>query len=233
MKSIIITTALLLIQSFGFAQKNFIDQNYITVFGKAEMEITPDEIYITFLINEDDKKGKVSVEKQEAELYKELKKINIDINKSLKVQRFNSDYQKFLLKKDDVIKTKKYELMAHTTTDLEKIFEILEKLEISNAYISKIDHSEIEKYRKEVKINAIKAAKAKADYLTSSIGQSIGNAIHIQEMNNEVSSVFGGQVHGLLSNTYAREYAAESSLDKPEFSNIVIKEIMQVNFTIK
>lgn len=233
MKNIIITTALLLIQNFGFAQKNFIDQNYITVFGKAEMEITPDEIYITFLINEDDKKGKVSVEKQEAKLFNELKKINIDINKSLKVQRFNSDYQKFLLKKDDVIKTKKYELMVHSTTELEKIFKILEKLEISNAYISKIAHSEIEKYRKEVKINAIKAAKSKAEYLTSSIGQSIGNAIHIQEMNNEISSALDGQVHGLLSNTYARGYKAESLIEKPEFSNIIIKETMQVNFTIK
>lgn len=233
MKTIIITTTLFLIQNFGFAQKNFIDQNYITVFGKAEMEITPDEIYISFIINEDDKKGKVSVEKQEAELYKELKKINIDINKSLKVQRFNSDYQKSLLKKDDVIKTKNYELMAHTTTELEKVFKILEKLEISNAYISKVDHSEIEKYRKEVKINAIKAAKAKAEYLTSAIGQSIGSAIHIQEMNNETSSPLEGQVHGLLSNTYARGYAAESFVDMPEFSNIVIKETMQVNFTIK
>lgn len=233
MKNIIITTAVLLIQNFGFAQKNFIDQNYITVFGKAEMEITPDEIYITFLINEDDKKGKVSVEKQETELLNELKKINIDINKSLKIQRFNSDYQKFLLKKDDVIKTKNYELMAHNTTELEKIFKILEKLEISNAYISKIDHSEIEKYRRDVKINAIKAAKSKAEYLTSSIGQSIGNAIHIQEMNNETSNPLEGQVHGLLSNTYAIGYAPESSLNKPEFSNIIIKETIQVNFSIK
>ncbi len=44
-----------------------------------------------------------------------------------------------------------------------------------------MDNSEIEKYRKEVKIKAMKAAKDKADYLLNAIGERTGKPIYIQE----------------------------------------------------
>ena len=43
-------------------QKNFIDQPYLEVTGKAELEVTPDEIYLSIRINEGDNKAKQSVE---------------------------------------------------------------------------------------------------------------------------------------------------------------------------
>jgi uncharacterized protein YggE len=50
-----------------------------------------------------------------------------------------------------------------------------------NADISRVAHSEIEKYRKEVKIIAVKAAKEKAGYLLEAIGESVGKPLMIQE----------------------------------------------------
>ena len=50
------------ISSFAqIGEKNFIDKNYIEVTGKAEMEFTPDKIYIQLLLNEKDAKAKNSV----------------------------------------------------------------------------------------------------------------------------------------------------------------------------
>ncbi len=51
----LITCSALIAQTGG---KNFIDQNYIEVTGKAEMEILPDEVYLRILLNEKDFKGK-------------------------------------------------------------------------------------------------------------------------------------------------------------------------------
>ncbi|MBN2636674.1 MAG: SIMPL domain-containing protein, partial [Prolixibacteraceae bacterium] len=62
----------------------------------------------------------------------------------------------------------------------------LETLGLSNIAIEKVDHSEIEKLKTEVKINAIKAARDKADALTNAIGQNTRKAIYIQEINNQM-----------------------------------------------
>ncbi|MDA3891149.1 MAG: hypothetical protein PF517_05735 [Salinivirgaceae bacterium] len=63
MRSLLIVLALIL-TLFTQAQtgtKNFIDQNYIEVTGKAELNVVPDEIFLKILISEKDTKNKISV----------------------------------------------------------------------------------------------------------------------------------------------------------------------------
>ena len=58
MRNLLLLTTILF-SSIAFAQngeKNFIDQNYIEVTGKAELEIAPDRIYIQIRLNEKDLK---------------------------------------------------------------------------------------------------------------------------------------------------------------------------------
>ena len=58
--------------------KNFIDQPFIEVRGLSEMEIIPDMIYLKVVINEQDTKGKVSLERQETQMMATLEKIGLD-----------------------------------------------------------------------------------------------------------------------------------------------------------
>ena len=52
MKKLMIAAAALLLSAPLFAQeKNFIDQPYLEVNGRAEMEVAPDEIYVRITIN--------------------------------------------------------------------------------------------------------------------------------------------------------------------------------------
>ena len=85
MKNLMVcTVAALLLFSANIVsaqEKNFIDTPYIEVTGKAEMEVVPDEIYVGITINEKDNKGKVSVDQQEQEMFKQLKEIGIDVEK--------------------------------------------------------------------------------------------------------------------------------------------------------
>ena len=67
-KTIVLAAALLIAAGASAQEKNFLDKPYIEVTGKADMEVTPDEIYVRIVINEKDNKGKVSVEQQEKAL---------------------------------------------------------------------------------------------------------------------------------------------------------------------
>jgi uncharacterized protein YggE len=67
---------------------------------------------------------------------------------------------------------------------LQKVFFEFQELGISNVFIERLEHSNIEQYRKEVKASAVKAAKEKAEILAIALNQKIGKAIYVQEADN-------------------------------------------------
>ena len=109
-KTIVLAAALLIAAGASAQEKNFLDKPYIEVTGKADMEVTPDEIYVRIVINEKDNKGKVSVEQQEKEMFRRLKAAHIDIEKDLVVQDMSSDLQTYFLRKNAILSTKTYQL---------------------------------------------------------------------------------------------------------------------------
>lgn len=178
--------ATLFISSLLVAQsgtKNFIDQNYIEVTGTAEMEIIPDEIYISILLNEADNKIKVAVATLEKQMVKKLENIGIDVSKELMVKDMNSSYKSYLISRDQIHLAKEYQLLVKDGVTASKVFKELEKLGISNMSIDKLDHSKIDEYKKEVKVQAIQAAKEKAQSLALAVDQEVGRAMYIQEQN--------------------------------------------------
>jgi uncharacterized protein len=164
--------------------KNFIDQNYIEVVGKSEMEIAPDLIYIKVNINEKDTKNKVPVTELEKSMVSTLEKLGIDVSKDLLIKDISSNFKYYLLTKNDILLTKEYQILVRDGKIASQIFIELEKIGISNVSIDRLDHSKIEQFRREVKINAITAAKSKAESLAQAINQTIGRAIYIQELDN-------------------------------------------------
>ncbi len=168
-KLIVFATLVLSSMTYGQSAKNFIDQNYIEVTGKSEMEITPDMIYLKILISENDTKNKVSVSELETKMVNALEELGIDLKKDLALKDYSSNYKFYLLGKTDIMLTKEYQLLVHDGQTVGKVFRELEELGISNITIEKLDHSKITDYRMEVKINAMKAAKEKAYLLANAI----------------------------------------------------------------
>lgn len=153
----------------------------IEVVGTGEMELVPDEIFISFTLKERfEGKTKIEIESQEKELKKRLMKLEIDL-KDLQLSDAASDYIKIKRKKSDVIASKDYILKVKTTNEIAKVFELLDEIDAFNANIQRVDHSELEKYKNEVKMLAIKAAKVKATNLLTAIGETIGKPLLIQE----------------------------------------------------
>ena len=216
-----ITTAyvalFLLFSSFSFSQsgqKNFIDQPYIEVTGTFETEIIPNEIYLKITLDENDKKGRISVEKQENQMLSKLRALNIDLKKNLSVLDFDGYYKKMFLATNEVVKIKSYQLMVTDGKTLGEVYRALDEIDISNISIIRVSHSEIEKYKRETKLKALNVAKEKANDYAAAIGQTIGKALFIRENQNNS--------YANTSNLLIRGYASESKKDKIENLNFKV-----------
>ena len=219
----------------GFAQtgeKNFIDQNYIEVTGKAELEIIPDLIYLKIALSDRDNKDKQPLPEIEKKMIATLSEIGINVNKDLSLMDFASDLKSYWLK-SNVSLTKQYQLVVHDTKTLQSIFVEFQKLGISNVSIVKLDHSKMEQYRKDVKVSAIKAAKEKAELLAVALNQSIGKALYIQEVDPPLqrgmySAPSNFVMRGSLSNS-----AVNTTSTEIEFEKINVESTILVRFILR
>lgn len=231
--------AISLMTMFSYGQVNITKSEeppYIEVTGTAKKEIIPDEIYIAIIIHERYvNKEKISIEEQESKLKNAIKSLGIDLA-DLSLADANADYVKIRWQKKEVLTKKDYTLKVSNATLVGLVFAELEKLEITDAYISKVDHSKMDNLKKEVKIEAIKAAKEKADYLLAAIGEQTGKPLVIVE--NEISPVYGMEnvnVRGSRDMLYVDGVKVKSEDDDNaiQFQKIKIQSSIYVKFSIK
>lgn len=234
----LITVLFLSISAIGFAQtgeKNFIDQNYIEVTGKAELEIVPDMIYLKIVLSDKDNKDKLILSEIEKVVIDRLSAIGVDVNKDLSLMDFASNMKSYLFK-SNIVLTKQYQLIVHDSKTLQQVFYEFHKLGISSVSIEKLEHSKIEQHRKDVKVSAIKVAKEKAELLTAAIDQSIGRALYIQEADNlnpdRYSNTLNNALGGGFSKKAVYEYTEDMNSDI-ELEKIKIESTVLVRFELK
>jgi uncharacterized protein YggE len=231
---------LLSIPLLGFAQngsKNFIDQNYIEITGKAELEILPDMIYVKIVLSDKENKEKLTLPEIEKKMINTFSEIGIDVNRDLSLIDFASNLKSYWMK-SNVALTKQYQLIVHDSKTLQDVFFEFQKMGISNVSVEKTEHSEIEQYRKDVKVNAIKAAKEKAELLALAVNQSIGKALYIQEADNlnpyGVSNALQGRMAGVnVRIRGASSLSSESTIPDIEFEKIKVESTILVRFELK
>lgn len=160
----------------------------IRVIGTAEMEIVPDEIYISLTLKEYMKdKKKMAIEQLEEGLVNYLNtKVKVD-SKDIKMENLDARIvaMKRSRNKEEMI-SKSYVVKLKSTRQAVELFVAMDSLGMSSAYVSRYSHSKMEEYKKQIKINAIKAAREKADYLMAAIGQKAGKAFSVIESSGYV-----------------------------------------------
>ncbi len=201
-------------------QKNFIDQPYIEVTGQIETEIIPNEIYLNIELDENDKKGKISIEQQENQMIVVLKSLKIDVDKNFSILDFNGYYKRKFLGDDKVTKKKHYELIVNDGETLGKVYQALDRIDVSNIHITRTSHSDIEKIRRDTKLKALKAAKEKANDYAKAINQTIGRALFIQELSTNNINSLNGNANGIMIRGYSSAYGARSKEYKIQDLNI-------------
>lgn len=230
-KLLIIAFLLPLLLEAQIGEKNFIDQNYIEVTGKAEMKITPDLIYIGIVLSEGDNQDRTSIASREKKMISAFKELGIDVETDLMVKDMSSSFKNFFLKKDDVLITKEYQLIVHDAQTAAKVFSELERLNISNVNIEKLDHHRMEEFTKEVKVKAVKAAHDKAQALATAIGQSAGRALFIQELDFHTFNALR-QSNVMIENEMG-DVNAVSQEPNIDFDKIVLNYSVLCKFELK
>jgi hypothetical protein len=215
------------------------EMSVIEVVGSAEKEIVPDEIYIAITIRErENGKDKITIEKLEGDLKVALQSIGVSLD-NLSLSDANANYVRVKWSKKDVITKIEYVLKVPDALMVGKVFEKLDELKITDAGISRVSHSKLEDYKKEVRIMAIKAAKNKADYLLKAIGQETGKALQVNEqsfshkIDNSNLNIRGSRSD---ANYYYVDELKTSSIDPDrfiQFEKIKLQSAIYVKFEIK
>ena len=219
MKKLILIAAVALMALPAAAQVQEAFPSYIQVNGRAEKEITPDEFYLSVIINERDSKGKISVESQQRDM---------NVEKQLKVANLSSEF----FKKKTSVATAKYQLQLGSAAEVSKVWQALDNLGISNVSILKVSHSKIDQYKEQVRVEAMQNAKQSAQTLAQAIGQNVGKCFYIYDSNNNVMPVFYDNMAVMRSAKagYAEEAAADEPLD---FKTIKLQYNVQAKFVLE
>lgn len=213
--------------------KNFIDQPYIEVSGSADTLITPNEIYIRIILSEKDTRDRVSIEELEQKMVTALKGLGLDTEKDLTTSDMTSNFKFYLLKSKDVIKTKIYTLKVTDAVTASKVFMKLEEIGISNTSIEKVDYSDLDRLKNEMRTKAIIDAKKRAIALTQPLNQSVGVAINIIDTDNNLSQQLQGRVAGIQIRGISSFNDKYEDLPKIEFEKIKVTASVNAKFILK
>ena len=229
MKRFILAAAVALLALPAAAQVQEAFPSYIQVNGRAEREIAPDEFYLQIVINERDSKGKVSVESQQRDMIAALKRLGVNVEKQLKVANLSSEF----FKKNTSVATAKYQLQLGSSAEVGKVRQALDGLGISNVSILKVSHSQLERYKSEVRVEAMRNAKQNAATLAEAIGQTIGKCFYVYDSNNDVMPVFYNNM-AVMRSAKAFDAAEAAAGEEPlDFKTIKLQYSVQAKFVLE
>ncbi len=229
MKRFILAAAVALLALPAAAQVQEAFPSYIQVNGRAEREIAPDEFYLQIVINERDSKGKVSVESQQRDMIAALKRLGVNVEKQLKVANLSSEF----FKKNTSVATAKYQLQLGSSAEVGKVWQALDGLGISNVSILKVSHSQLERYKSEVRVEAMRNAKQNAATLAEAIGQTIGKCFYVYDSNNDVMPVFYNNM-AVMRSAKAFDAAEAIAEEEPlDFKTIKLQYSVQAKFVLE
>ena len=214
----------------SFAQELKIeDKRYITVTGSAEVEVEPDAIELEIGLKEEgDHDHKIDLATIEKDFFRILEENNIPLEQ---VTFTNSDYYWYYwwTYRKNVYKEKRYNVKLDKSTDFMALMKALDRKGISSLRIANTTNEKLQDLRKEVKIQAVQAAKDKAKYLLESIGEKLGRVISIEEMPDNNNNYYWRNAQA-LSNVNIRSTDTEDGIE--HIANITLRYEIKARFEI-
>ena len=229
MKKLIAMAVVALMALPAAAQMQEAYPSYIQVTGRAEKELTPDEFYLQIVINERDSKGKISVESQQRDMVAVLRKLGVDVEKQLKMANLSSEF----FKKNTSVAMAKYQLQLGSSGEVAKVWQALDDLGISNISILKVTHSQLDKSKQEVRLEAMRNARESAQEMAGAIGQTIGKCFYIYDSNSNVLPVMYDNAVLMRSAKAVADAESVAEEDPLEFKTIKLEYGVQAKFVLE
>jgi uncharacterized protein len=233
MKSTVLFSVFFFLTTITFAQEGFKGEHFIEVSGTARQEVEPNEIYVNVQLREfEENREKVSLEKLDKEFWDAIKNASID-RKKVTIANVGSQFGKLGRKDKDAFREKTYQVILSSGAELEKLLEKVEPVKVNQITLTKITHTELEKYRLELKVKALQAAKAKADALLKSIGSEMGKTLMVREFENYYP--MDNMATNVMVRSQAKYEAADDmpAEDPTAFRKITLQAQVTAQFEIK
>ena len=208
----------------------------IEVTGSAEQEVLPDEIFVTVSLREyfkdKDNKNKIDIMVLEKQLQKAVEEAGIP-KENFTIGTISGNREWWGKKKPTTfLESKSYIIKVPNLYKIDGIISKVDDKGIAFTNIDRYEFSKIEQLRKEIKIKALQAAKEKAKYLLEGIGEQMGEALDIIEIDQSYSP------QPVYSNMMMRSARVEVASDAMPESNVDVQKIkvryeMKASFRIK
>ena len=221
----------LLLPFIGSAQETFKGEHFIEVTGTADREIEPNEIYVLVRIKEfEENRQKTVLEKIEKDFYNAVKEAGID-RKRVELADAGSDLEKFRRKDKEAFREKTFQIKLTSGGELEKFIEKLSAVKVDSVDVTKLHHSDYEKIKLELKVQALKIAKEKAEVLLRSIGSEVGKPIMVRDFDfHQPYMEMNANVRMYKQNMDGAQEAAEEPI---AFRKIKMQAQITAQFEIK
>ncbi|MBW6534277.1 MAG: SIMPL domain-containing protein [Mariniphaga sp.] len=231
MKHLLFITVLFF--AFNLSAQNNEDVRFIEVRGNAEIEVQPNEMILSIAIQEyfeeefqknkepKDYKTKVPLAKIEDGLIKSLRKAGIE-KEDIRVRGMGNYWRQ---QGKEFLFSKQLEVKITDFSKVNQLSPLVDTKGIRSLNVGQMSHSELEKFRKQVKTDALKDAREKAGYLVESLGEELGEVLSITELNDGYSRPF------LAKNRMMAAEAAYETVE--EVQNISVSYQVTARFRIK
>ena len=210
------------------------NSRYIEVTGSSETEIIPDEIHFMITIKEywqeefekkskpEDYQTKVPVNEIEHNLMSALKQAG-SAPSDIQTKEVGDYWRE---RGKDFLISKTFDIKLQNPDQINRIIQTVNTKGIQSMNIGELKNKDLQEYRKQGKIEALKAARQKADYLVAAMGQKLGNVLRIVEPEERSFSYF--QPQSAMSNVAIPSYDSN-----PEnFRTIKLRYQMTARFEI-
>jgi len=194
----------------------------IQVIGRAERKVVPDEIYVTITLDESDSRGRIPLQRQENDLLTALRRMGINIDKDVQVSAMGSAYENYLLRANRSPASKSYLVKVTSAAQLNELFTIIDPLNVSNARVTKVSHSDLNEIYNELRFEAMQNAREIATVLALAVDQQVGPAISISDYSNTTME--------FAANDGSLMMVRSAGMMAPDF-NVEYKEI-RLNYSV-
>ncbi|MEJ2880980.1 SIMPL domain-containing protein [Pedobacter sp. GR22-6] len=182
---------LLLLSAITLAScsEQFDSRRKIFVTGYAEEEVTPDIIYFGIALKEytGSNGRKVAIKDLEEQLFEAVNIAGIP-KKDLRINDVSSYSNPSPKQKNpDFIIRKQYRIRMNELDNINTILSALDPKSIEYTQVESYDYSRLAERKKEIKIKALKDAKAKAGYLAEAGESTLGKLLEVRESSAENS----------------------------------------------
>lgn len=215
----------------SYAQDSKYMDSYIEVNGSAEQEVSPDLFYIRVDINEQDSKGRISVEEQQDKMLKELKKQGVDLETQVIRLSLSSSYYN----RRTNLASASYQIKLTTPAQLSKVWGKLDELGLSGVKFQKAEYSDIDRLKEKVRRQAVQNARQTADLMAEALGQKAGKCFYLYGGYTDASTVYARPL--MLSKAIAADtmnMAEESSgAESLDFDKIKVTAKVTARFVLE